>query len=197
MGRSILVENSIPVILDDIKNYEDFDMSRCTYFTIESDVPLPNWVLELGNLRIPFYLLGISGIILQPIGNDNIFKSSDLIDKLFDTIESVPGLYIDTNDIWLPNFLFANLPHKRGSVYRIKEKLFLETYRYRYDKISEKRFYMLCEELSASIDYSHIETNAFKEWEKGKIEEAIRLYPKNRESELKWSQMNNHTDNED
>lgn len=179
--------NSIPVMLDDIRKYDDFDMSRCTYFTIESDAPSPNWVLGPQSLNIPFYLLGLSGIIWKPLGDHHIFDSPESIDGLFDAIEDRSELYIDVNDIWLPNYLFDDLPHERGNVYRIEEKLFVESYLYRHDRVSLEQFLKSCEELRKSIAFSEIETKAFKKWEMNQIEQARDVvYPKKSESELKW-----------
>lgn len=50
--------NTIPVLIDDIKDYPNFEMTRCTYFTIDSDMPSPDWVLELDNKKINFDIYG-------------------------------------------------------------------------------------------------------------------------------------------
>jgi len=182
---------TVPIMIDDIKKYKNFDMTRCTYFSIESDLPSGEWVLELKNRDIPFYLLELSGIITEPTGNEAHFDSSYLIDELFDTIEASPELFIDINDIWLPNFLFRNSPHKRGDVYRIKEKLFIEADRFREDKIPKERFEMYCRELEDYLFYSEIETRSFKEWARNQIEMAKKKYPKNPELALKWHEEEN------
>ena len=103
----------VPVVVDDVKRYGKLKMARCTYFTIECDAPSSNWVLELGKKSIPFLLIGLSGLIVRPIRGGRLFESSDSIDELFDTIESHPSLYVDINDLWLPNKLFQGLPHGR------------------------------------------------------------------------------------
>jgi hypothetical protein len=191
MESLILKIDSIPVILDDIKKYEDFDMSRCSYFTIESDLatesstPSPNWTLMLQAMNIPFYLIGLSGIIWKPLGEDHIFDSAEMIDDLFDIIESCMELYVDVNDIWLPNYLFHGLPHKRGYVYRITGQLFITAYRYRQEQISRDQFLEFCEEASSDIVFSEVETQAFSEWEKIQIRQAREIYPKKPESKLR------------
>ena len=177
---------SIPIMIDSIKKYKDFSMSRCTYFTVESDTPSPNWIINLEHLRIPFYLLGISGIIWKPLGDQLTFKSPDLVDELFEAIERIPELYVDINDIWLPNFLFRPGSPKRGNVYRVAEKLFAEAYRYRQDQIQQKKFLLYCEEAIRLISFSGIETKSFHEWEMNQIAIAKNIYPKNKEFALKW-----------
>lgn len=176
---------TIPVIVDDVKTYPDFEMTRCTYFTIESDTPSPDWILGLGNLDIPFYLLGLSGIIWKPVKGD-FFDNPDLIEKLFNAIEEGPGLYIDVNDIWLPNYLFYSSKSKRGDVYRIGEELFNKAYLYREDRISKEEFLMFCEKLEEELYFSEKEAYSFRRWGKDQIAMAKQIYPKNRELELKW-----------
>jgi hypothetical protein len=177
----------IPVIIDDVKKYDNFDMTRCVYFTIESDLPSPNWLLTFEGKNIPFYLLGLSGIIFKPFGEKDIFDSVDLIDDLFDSIEKNISLYVDTNDIWLPNFLFKR--QERGQVYRINNNLFLKSYLYRDNKIPESEFISYCKEIPDGLHYSLTETKIFHDWMMKQIEEATRIYPKNKNMELNWYKL--------
>jgi len=175
----------IPVIIDDVKRYREFEMTRCTYFTIECDLPSPNWVLGLNSKSIPFLLIGLSGIIFKPLGDNVVFESMESIDELFNTIESHSSLYVDTNDIWLPNNLFQDL-WRRGQVYRMDSKLFNQTFLYRQERISEDQFLRSCKELRGRIFYSEKETHSFEGWAKLQIEKAKSLYPKSKNYELKW-----------
>lgn len=173
----------IPVIVDDVKNYRNFSMTRCTYFTIECDVPSPNWVLGLKNKSIPFVLIGLSGVVSKPIGDSALFHTPESIEELFNTIETSPSLYIDMNDLWLPNVLFQ-APHRRGQVYRVENKLFNEAYLFREEKISEDHFLHRCSNLRPEIRYSEKETHSFENWGKLQIEKAKGVYPKNKNLEL-------------
>lgn len=175
----------VPVIVDDVKKYKKFDMTRCTYFTIACDGPSPNWTLNLRDRSIPFVVMNFSGILLKPAGGPDIFETADSIEQLFNAIEENPSLYVDTDDIWLPNNLFQT-PHGRGQVYRVKDKLFYEALLYRENKISEESFLRNCRELKAGILYSEKETLSFKKWALLHIEEAKSRYPKNKNLELKW-----------
>ena len=121
------------------------------------------------------------------MGDSHIFDSPDSIDRLFDTIEDRPELYIDVNDIWLPNHLFKGMPHERGNVYRTEEQLFVEAYSYRQDRISQEQFLISCEELGTNITVSEIETAAFRKWQMHQIERAKDIYDQRPVSEnLEW-----------
>jgi hypothetical protein len=181
----ITVVDDMPVLIDDVKSMDQFNMTRASYFTIQSAASSENWFLNLDETIIPFYLLGISGIIMQPIGTKPIFDSAESIEELFDLIEEQPNLSVDTDDIWLPNFLF-NGPHERGHVYRIRIKLFNEAQRFKLDEMPDELFLSLCKEMTEFIHYSEKETNAFKTWEEIQIQGAIEQYPKDSKSALEW-----------
>ena len=177
---------SIPVMVDDVKEFKNFRMTRCTYFSIECDTPSAEWLMELKERKVPFYLFGLSGIIREPIGSKTEFDTSQAIVELFETVEKISELFVDINDIWLPNFLFENTSTERGSVYRIKERLFLEADRFRDDRISMDRFLKICEELRDHISYSDTETKSFREWARSQIEMAKKIFPKNPDLALKY-----------
>jgi hypothetical protein len=178
----------IPVMVDSIKKVEDFDMSRCTYFTIETDGPSPDWHLGTEGIDIPSYLLGISGIIYKPLGDKDVFETPQSVDELFDLIESHPELYVDTNDIWLPNDLFEGQPHERGHLYRVDPDLFKEAYAYRQDRIPKDQFIKFCKGMRGAVIFSEVETEAFKGWQEGQIEVAKKKYHERPERALKYTE---------
>jgi len=175
----------VPVVVDDVKSYGKFKMARCTYFTIECDAPSSNWVLELGKKSIPFLLIGLSGLIVRPIGGSHLFESSDSIDELLDTIEAHPSLYVDINDLWLPNRLFQGLPH-RSQVYRVGFKLFHVAYLYREERISEEQFLRQCSQLRSPVRLSKKETHSFENWSRFQIQKAKDSFPKNKGLKLEY-----------
>jgi len=177
---------SIPIMIDDVKDVEEFKMTRCTFFNIESDLPSGDWILELKDCNIPYFSVGLSGIITGALGDNPIFESSESVDELFKAIEDNDELFIDINDIWLPNFLFEDTLHNRGDVYRIKEKLFIEASRFREDKISKEAFEKSCYEMKDLLAFSEIETEAFKAWSKNQIETAKARFPKNPDRKLTY-----------
>jgi len=186
LASSVVISKiSVPLLIDDTKKYDTFQMARCTYFSIECDVPSPGWQLGIGSEPIPFLMFGLSGIVFKPFGKDPIFPSPDSIDSLFNTIEENPSLFIDTNDIWLPNEIFPLSP-KRGEVYRVDYDLFKAAYLFREDKISENKFLKICRELKGRVHYSPEESESFIGWAKRQIAEAKDRYPKKMESALKY-----------
>jgi hypothetical protein len=179
---------SIPIIIDDVKKYKKFQMTRCTYFSIECDAPASGWMLSLGDREIPFYLLGLSGIIFKPLGDKDVFGSEYLIDELFDTIEEHPSLYIDINEIWLPNFLFKQSYPERGSIYRVRDDLFTKAFSFTSNRMSEKDFLSTCEHLIENIWFSEEETKSFSEWGWAQINNAKEAFPKNPALALRWKE---------
>lgn len=79
--------NSVPIIIDDIKEYEEFKMSRCSYFSIECDDLAEGWGLGLSNLNIPFMMIGLQGIITTQINTSGLFDNASDIENLFNLIE--------------------------------------------------------------------------------------------------------------
>lgn len=73
-------------------------------------------------------------------------------------------------------------------MYRIEEKLFTNAYCFREEKITEKKYLNICEELRNFIVFSEKETKAFKIWANAQIEEAKKIYPKSLRLELKWAE---------
>jgi hypothetical protein len=160
-------------------------MTRLTYFSIECDEPSPNWVLSLQGTHIPFHLLGLSGIILSPAVGKARFDSLEEIEQTFSIIEKNSSLYVDVNDLWLPNFLLY-FAKKRGYVYRVTRKLFLLAVHFRENRISKEDFSRSCVEMKRMIRCSLLESKAFREWSKFQVDEAKGLYPKSERHALKW-----------
>lgn len=184
---------SIPIVIDSVKNYKDFNMSRCNYFTIESVEPQADWEIILQNSNIPLYLLHLQGILYCSL-EKSFFSNVEKITNLFNTIEQEYNLSVDVNDIWIPNFLFhpvdlssftSKIP-KRRDVYRISQGLFNEAFRFRENLISQTRYEKICEIFKGTVNYLAEETYAFLKYEEKLISEMIRIYPKESKYELKW-----------
>ncbi len=176
---------TVPVIVDSIKYNDTFPFTRCTYYSIACDTPSPNWTLVLENHRIPFFLLGISGIIWKPLGEETLFNKPEVIDDLFDLIETTPECYVDIDDLWLPNLLFHEQA-RRCDVYRLHHLLFSEAYRYRQGRITKSDFVKYCQDVRSFAFYSEEETMSFRRWEERLIIQAKEKYPKDKALELKW-----------
>lgn len=53
---------TVPLIVDAVRNFDGLEMVRCMYFSIETDLPFPDWHLSLGKFQIPVILVGLSAI---------------------------------------------------------------------------------------------------------------------------------------
>jgi len=175
---------SVPLIIDDVRKNPDFPIVRCSFFTIENDMPSPDWRMTLSNHRVSFHLLGLSGVIWKPT-KGTTFNHPARIDELFEIIERDPELHIGIIDIWFPDWLFGEHV-KRGDVYRVSEDLFRMGYLFRRDRISKEEFLEFCHKFRDNIRISAKEAESFRKWSATQIESAKEAYPKNRDLALKW-----------
>ncbi|QLG44854.1 hypothetical protein [Costertonia aggregata] len=182
---------TVPIFIDDIKKFTDFRMTRCTYFSVESDNPIPDWGLNIDDENIPLVLLGFEGIVTKPLGEKALFGSDKDIQAFFELIERDDNFYIDVNDIWFPNFLFGYEVPKTSVVFRVSTKLFNLGYRFRNDKIPSQKFIAACGNHLPEIYFSPLENNAFAQWEQLVIAEAKEIYPKNEALALPYSDDEN------
>ena len=203
----------IPVLLDDVKRLGDFNMTRFTFFRIEVTTAVDDWVAMLRERGIPFLLLGISPVVHRPDLETARFTSPEQIDQLFDAIEEIEGLVVETAHIWLPNFLFEDggkwdLPPSgedsgamRGAVWRLSFRLFQKALLFQREAISAARFSEQCRELMKSpivpVTHSPDETVAFHAWSGVQIDMARRNYVQQREDPsrgvLRWLDESAHT----
>jgi len=189
MSRQSLFTEShqaVPVIVDDVKRHPGFLMTRCTYFSIECDQPSPGWTLSLKNAHIPFYMLGLSGIVLSPPGNEHEFVSASDIRELFDHIEAHDHLFVDVNDLWLPNACFPNDEIERGAVCRVGPRLFDLAFQFRHDLLPRQEFELLAREFGHEVTLSRRETEAFRAWSDGQIATAREQYHQKTSFALEW-----------
>lgn len=169
-------EITIPIIVDDVKALESFKMTRLIYFSIGATEFFSDFLIEFENIELPVTVIDFHGIITRSI-DETRFSTPESIGKLFDTIEDTEGLYVDTNDIWLPNELFPQIM-KRGDLVRISTALFKLALAYRSDKLSYNDFLSGSLELKSEIYKSPDEDKAFKKWSSEQIEYAIERYNK-------------------
>jgi hypothetical protein len=175
---------SVPVIIDSVRKDPDFPIVRCSFFTIENDMPSPDWRMTLSNYRVSFHLLGLSGVIWRPM-KGMTFNNPAQINELFEIVERDPELHIGVLDIWFPDWLFDKHV-RRGDVYRVTEDLFRMGYLFRRDRISKEEFLEYCHRFRDTLRISARETESFRRWSAMQIESAKGAYPKNRDLALKW-----------
>jgi hypothetical protein len=187
----------IPVLIDSVERSRDFDMTRSTFFTIEAASAIDDWVALLRERRIPFLLLGMSPVIHRPDLETPRFSSIGQIDELFNSIEDIGGLVVETAHIWLPNMLFdpselrdlsssaEDSPFRRGSVWRVSFELFQRALQFQREVLDTERFSEECRELMESseppVEYSYDETVVFRAWSTAQIEAARANYLEQRE----------------
>lgn len=172
------MEASIPVIIDDVKKYPHFNMSRASYFVVTSFEPMVEWNVYSGR-SLPISIVGIEGIIHEPLGRYRYFRNADLIDELYRTLEIENRTIIDVNDLWIPNeILPADVQGQQ--VYRVGLSYFFEALSYRNGGRSTEHFIEISLQFHKTIRYSEDETNAFAEWQKRQINGARENYYQSR-----------------
>lgn len=175
-----LDRDSVPLIVDDVKQIQSFPMTRCMYFCIECDTPRAGWLLGLGQQDIPFLMLGLSGVVAQPSAGDALFDSPAKLERLFDSVEAAGNLYVGQSDVWMPNFVLQGESHIRGSVYRVGIDLFAAAFRFRQGLVDQHEFLGVADQLVKSVRFSGVETRAMAEWTDEEIRVAKQRYRHNR-----------------
>ena len=181
------IRNTIPLIVDDVKDQPEFQMTRLTYFSVETIDYLAELEISYEKLAIPVTVIDLQGIITST-RNRSEFSTGRSIEKLFDSIDDTGGLFVDTNDIWLPNVLFKKKMH-RGDLIRIPKELFKLALAYRSDSLSYPDFASYASEYAAEILESEKEEQAFKKWARKQIGYSIEVYNKKDKSvKLEYSE---------
>jgi len=190
---------TIPVLIDDIKDLSadtrgdgsnlDFRMTRCTFFSIEAGQSKDDWYAALRQDKIPFLLLGIVPVLHRPNLQEIMFKSPEAISDLFDHIERVQELVVETSHIWLSNNLVKaclgpeNNTANRGKILRVGLALFRWALLFQEGLTTQLEFEMKCSEaeVGADITYSPEESEVFKSWSSLQIKDAAKNYILQRE----------------
>jgi hypothetical protein len=166
---------TVPLIVDDVKTEIVFPMTRMIYFYIDGEESLTPWNLGLGSITVPFRMLGLTGIILGPANGQSAFSGWRQVSDLFGAVEAAAdrNLSVDTADVFLPNWLFkkAGLRPNRNDVFRAVLSIFAAALEYRQGRQSLEEFEVTIGQL-ASISFSEIETQAFRDWAAEEMEES-------------------------
>lgn len=183
--------HTIPIIVDSVKRFEAFSLTRCTYFSIEAKEHGIPMELELSppGIRLPFLMIDLSGVIVAPFGDErSLFETADDFDRLFEEIDQHPNFFVDTNDLWFPTSLLDNEDRQvaRGMIYRIGEALFREAYVLRDEIRSEADWYHHSNMVDepGNIEYSEKETEALQVWQEQLIEAMKTAYHASPEKQL-------------
>jgi len=174
---------TVPVILDGLVREGPIGLARCTYFSIAAEEPLPGWGLRFADGGvIPFLLLGLQGILIQPANGEPEFTSPYLLDELIRLIERHQGLSVELEYLWLPDVLveraWAASPAgrdpsvrrpPRGGVFRVGSTLFATAFQVARDGTDFSRLGFAAEERVGDAEgsvlrYSPVETDAVRRW---------------------------------
>ncbi len=176
---------TIPVMVDDRKDLGDFKMTRVAYFYVESTEPSPDIPIDDRSLGIPMLALEFSGVLHRPSNAKEYFETPDQVEELFRNVEKHELLYVDSDNIWIPNALFDKTP-ERGDVYRVPFDLFSKLYPLCRDDASLDAGISRFGEEHGLATFSEVETAAFAKWSEGIVENVKAAYPKKESLKLKW-----------
>ena len=165
---------TIPIVVDSVKNLNAYEMTRCTYFSIESIESSPGWILHSDDIDINFFMTGLSGVITSPQDDGLLFDTQDKLDHLFNAIDEHNNLYVDVNDVWLPNELFKEKKHtdpERGDVFRIGHELFKLAYTLKEEANTDEYFLHRINQLEIpkTLIFSEQETSELSKWNLNQI----------------------------
>jgi hypothetical protein len=196
-------QHSVPVIVDDPKRTGGFDMTRCVYFHIDCEDTLDEWAMDLGAGPIPFRMIGLSGVIVRPLAQSEIFDNPGQVENLFETAEAMGTgaeseaeadamMHVELEEIWLPNELLNAEGRDvfRGAVFRIGYNLFRLAFAFALGRLTQNEFLERARDLR-QVEFSEKETKAISVWASHEIEMAgksalkseLYLPPKSEEKE--------------
>lgn len=203
----------VPVLVDDRpKRLGDFQMTRCTFFSVVATDAVDDWVARLRAERVPFLLMGLFAVIHRPDLESTRFSSPEQISALFDRVDDLPGLVVENAHIWLPNFVleagggggpaaaggepaadgvkYADTADRdvveRGDLLRVSFPLFQRSLQFLNEVISAERFAEQVRELMESgeplLAPSPEEAATFHAWSAEQIADARDNYFKQRDN---------------
>lgn len=185
MQKSKII-NTIPVFVDDIKNYENFKFTRLTYFYLDLSEPEEAQLLLALSLKL-ITIIGNEGIIMSGVGKNKFLDNPEIIDELFDYIEDNTPFVVNTGYFWLPNSIITKyITEKlnRQSVLRIQRPLLIAAIRNLSDPERIKLIDLPADVPAISI--SSKETEAFKNWTDLTIDQVKKRYYQNKENNLRF-----------
>ncbi|MCK4911313.1 MAG: hypothetical protein KAR83_06710 [Thermodesulfovibrionales bacterium] len=177
--------DSVPVIVDATRGKGKGALIRCVYLTIEGIGPSADWTLHLQNTKIPYIMLGFSGIIHRPI-KGRTFNSLKRITDLVEAIEKQGEFFMDTNGVWLPRWSFKKAP-RGGDVWRVPLGTFKFGLMYSEGRLDDNVFAEGFDGMDKmKAEHSASETKAFAAWEKKVILMARDSYYEKKHMALGW-----------
>jgi hypothetical protein len=178
---------TVPIVVDSRKDHGSFQMTRCSYLSIQSTKPLRDWDLHIRGTHLPILLLNLEAVVYQPLSPHAIthFSSPDHFEGLWTAVEDA-GLEVVIEELWLPNFAFRHIDPEPGHVYRILDKLFAEAAALRDGRSDFETLASLIERTEDGVVFSEEETYSLAGWWRRHHDAAIEAFPKNDNLQLRW-----------
>jgi hypothetical protein len=213
-SRPVLVipseEVTVPVVIDAVD--VSFNISRAIYFSFEAVDPAAGWSLTVEDCDVPFFMLGISGVILGAalLGRPYAarFLDPEWIENTFLTIERSGVLAVVTARLWLPTSLLrlAKEEIARQDVFRLRKDVFASAHLLAIEMMPaekiERHFEPYYGEYHKSQDptlpgplpvkFSKEETAAFQQWTQLQIEQAAAHYREQVDSQAALNHVESH-----
>lgn len=182
---------SIPVMIDDVKrDLESFEMTRTRFLLIESTEPEVGLTAAASEVRLPAFLLSLSGVVYRPSESSDTFNSAKQIEELHETVEASELLEMESDELWLPTSPIDEVRSepKFGDVFRVALPLFRLSMSFGRDGVTLASFLEQANSMRQQVTYSDVETSAFRDWYQQQVEEAEVNYEKQlgRDSVLDW-----------
>ncbi len=164
----------IPVIIDETESFEGHNLTRCTYYSVESGTPMARQPFGTDPAAGSFLFEDKQTVIVKALTGRH-FRHHSEISQLIGSIEKHDDFFVNINTIHLPNELFEMEVYcRRGSVYRIRADLFRMAVAFRRNEISLEEF--IPETKPSMIHFSESETRVFEAWEHRQIGLAFENY---------------------
>lgn len=181
---------TIPIIVDVERNIDEYQMIRCSYYTIQADEPITNLQLNIGDIDSPIFLLNLEAILIGAPNKTNRFETVQDIAAMYAYVEQYDELFVDINDLWVPVEWFGQVNVKQGMIFRIPADRFIRCWKLRNDRISTEEMFR-DEDVKKDairskflkkpiVEYSE-ETDVFIQWIQDQINQSRDRYNKNKE----------------
>ena len=176
---------TVPVMVDDRKDVGEFQMTRATYFYVEAVELSPDIPIDHVSLGMPVLPLEFSGVIYKPFGTAEQFETPEQFEELFQVVEQHKALYVDSDNIWIPNDLLDKAA-ERGNIYRVSFDLFAQLYPLCRGDATMDADMTQIDGKSGLVTFSRIETQAYEKWTKGIVADAKATYHMNKSLALPY-----------
>lgn len=165
--RTIDEARDVPVFVDAVREdreHPERPLARCNFFTLTAAEIDRSAHLGMDWWDVPFQLMGLVGVITQPVGAER-FTAAEQIEDLYIRIEKEGRFEIELAELWLPAAPLARgEPIRPGDVYRLEQSLFYRALAFRSGRLGWDRFAELEADIRRGISFSPEETHAFAAW---------------------------------